>query len=420
MNIIRKAPLVLAALLVAAPSALAQKDPGVRGGAPGAGLPFSGIDQKTQKFFADAQGQFNEVEGVPNGLGPRFNLESCGGCHAHPATGGTSPATNPQIAAASSHGATNTIPPFIGANGPVREARFPSDGGVHDLFTITGRSDAQGCNIAQPAFPADVVFRIPTPTFGLGLVENTPDRNLEDDVAALADSRTILGIAGHFNHTGNDGTITRFGWKAQNKSLLIFSGEAYNVEMGVTNDNFPNERDDTPSCQFNPLPEDSNDVTKRGQASKTFSDVDQFSLFMKLLQPPTPAPTNVSVERGRQTFADAGCTLCHVAQHTTALATLSQLSAVTYSPYSDFQVHAMGTLADGIAQGEADGDEFRTAPLWGAGQRIFFLHDGRTTDLLAAIQAHASAGSEANGVIARFNAMTVSIQQDVLNFLRSL
>lgn len=401
-------------------AALGQVDPGVRGGAIGAGQPFPGLDQKTQKFFADAKGQFTEVEGVPAGLGPRFNLESCGGCHAAPAVGGTSPATNPQIAAASSRGATNAIPPFISSNGPVREARFPSDGGVHDLFTITGRSDAPGCNIAQPTFPPDVAFRIPTPIFGLGLVENTPDRNLEKDAASLADRRMPLGIAGHFNHSGNDGTITRFGWKSQNASLLIFSGEAYNVEMGVTNDAFPSERDDTPSCQFNALPEDSGDVTKRGPASKSFSDIEQFSLFMKLLQPPAPAPSNASIDRGRQAFGDAGCSLCHVAQHTTALATLSQLSGVTYSPYSDFQVHAMGTLADGIAQGEADGDEFRTAPLWGGGQRRFFLHDGRVTDMLAAIKAHASAGSEANGVIAQFNAMAVSVQQDILNFLRSL
>lgn len=400
---------------------LAQVDPGVRSGAVGAGQPFAGLDQKTQKFFNDAKGQFTQVEGVPDGLGPRFNLESCSGCHVFPAIGGTSPTTNPQIAAASSHGATNTIPPFLSASGPVREVRSPSQGGgVIDLFTITGRSDAHGCNIAQPTFPSDIIFRIPTPTFGLGLVENTPDRNLENDVAALSDSRTMLGISGHFNHTGNDGTITRFGWKAQNKSLLIFSGEAYNVEMGVTNDAFPNERDDTPSCQFNALPEDSGDVTKRGPASKSFSDVEQFSLFMKLLQPPAPGPSNASTDRGKQAFTDAGCASCHIPQHTTDLATISQLSKITYTPYSDFQLHAMGNLADGIAQGEAEGNEFRTAPLWGVGQRVFFLHDGRATNILTAIEAHASTGSEANGVIARFNAMASSLRQDILNFLRSL
>jgi CxxC motif-containing protein (DUF1111 family) len=412
---------IAGAIVLCAGTAIAQVDPGVRAGAPAAGASLSGLSNPTQKLFSDAKVQFSEAEDVPGGLGPRFNLDSCVGCHSQPAPGGSSPATNPQIAAAHAAGATNTIPPFITANGPVREARFPSDGGVHDLFTITGRNDAPGCSIPQPTFPNDVVFRIPTPTFGLGLVQNTPDINLENDAAALADRRAAFGIAGHFNHTGNDGTITRFGWKAQNKSLLIFAGEAYNVEMGLTNDAFPNERDDTPSCQFNPLPEDSASIAKLGgPATKILSDVEQFALFMTLLAPPAPAPPNTSTERGRQAFADAGCGLCHTSSHKTALSDVGALNHADYAPFSDFQVHAMGALADGISQGEADGDEFRTAPLWGAGQRIFFLHDGRTTDLLAAIRAHASSGSEANAVISRFTALPVSTQQDVLNFLRGL
>ena len=81
----------------------------------------------------------------------------------------------------------------------------------------------------------------------------------------------------------------------------------------------------------------------------------------------------------------------------------------------------MGTgLADGVTQGDADGYQFRTAPLWGVGQRLFFLHDGRTSDLLAAIEAHSSQGSEANRVISRFNALPAASEQDLLNFLRSL
>jgi CxxC motif-containing protein (DUF1111 family) len=127
------------------------------------------------------------------------------------------------------------------------------------------------------------------------------------------------------------------------------------------------------------------------------------------------------------------------------------MSNVTYHPYSDFAVHHMGSrLADGINQGAAGPDEFRSAPLWGLGQRLFFLHDGRTSDLLQAIWAHASpgnvcvtsesfqqftasngktfapfsasrsCGSEANGVIAKFGALSASQKQDVLNFLRSL
>jgi CxxC motif-containing protein (DUF1111 family) len=97
------------------------------------------------------------------------------------------------------------------------------------------------------------------------------------------------------------------------------------------------------------------------------------------------------------------------------------LSKVAFHPYSDFAIHRMGAaLEDGIAQGSAGPDQFRTSPLWGVGQRLFFLHDGRTTDLIEAIRAHSSAGSEANAVIANFERLGGSKQQDLINFLRSL
>jgi hypothetical protein len=112
------------------------------------------------------------------------------------------------------------------------------------------------------------------------------------------------------------------------------------------------------------------------------------------------------------------------------------MSGVTYHPFSDYAVHHMGPgLADGITQGQAGPDEFRTAPLWGLGQRLFFLHDGRTSDLLQAILMHAcgsplaggpssgpppNCGSEAQAVVGQFNNLSPSQKQDILNFLRSL
>src|SRR5271156_6329788 len=263
-------------------------------------------------MFTAAQLRFQEVDSVsgaiPNetgsGLGPGFNSNSCASCHAQPAIGGSSPAVNPQFSMANLDGATNQLPEFILSNGPVRETRFirnpdgTPDGGVHDLFTIAGRSDAPNCHLAQPDFAAaiaanNIIFRIPTPVFGAGLVENVPDAGLQASVATLAHLRSSLGISGHFNTSGNDGTITRFGWKAQNKSLLIFAGEAYNVEMGVTNELFPNERNTTTGCAFNPTPEDTTnftDTTNSASAASDFaSDVTNFAMFMRLLAPPTPA-----------------------------------------------------------------------------------------------------------------------------------
>ena len=377
-----------------------------------------------------------------SGLGPRFNLNSCAGCHAQPAVGGTSPSTNPEVAVATFDGATNTIPPFISLHGPVREARFINnpngtpDGGVHNLFVISGRSDASGCTIMQPNFTQavsqkNIIFRIPTPIFGAGQVENTPDINLVNDAAALGSQRVTDGVSGNFNHSGNDGTITRFGWKAQNKSMLMFAGEAYNVEQGVTNELFNNERDDTAGCQFNPLPEDVTNLVDTGlsnsPASDLSSDIVNFAAFMRLSAGPKPAiaaassAAAASVTRGRQAFVNVGCNVCHIPQHTTAQSIFTKQSSVTFSPFSDFELHDMGAgLQDQISQGQAAGNQFRTAPLWGVGQRIFLLHDGRTQDLLQTILAHSSNGSEANTVIGNFNALAASSQQDLLNFLRAL
>src|SRR5437867_8719578 len=96
-------------------------------------------------------------------------------------------------------------------------------------------------------------------------------------------------------------------------------------------------------------------------------------------------------------------------------------SKVEFFPFSDFALHDMGRgLADGVSQGNANGREFRTAPLWGVGQRIFFLHDGRTSDLHQAILDHASEGSEANSVISNFKQLSPTDKQALLNFLRSL
>jgi CxxC motif-containing protein (DUF1111 family) len=443
----------LAAVLLVSLDLSAQNDPGPRPGAAGAGSSFPTLNGSEQALFSEALQVLQEIDSVSgtiagepgSGLGPTFNGNSCTQCHAQPALGGSSPglnspqksAQNPQIALATLDGATNTVPPFITPDGPMLETRFvrnangTPDGGVHDLYTIQGRSDAPGCTLAQPDYATalaqnNVIFRIPTPLFGLGLVEATPDQALIDNLNATAKARASLGIGGSFNTTGNDGTITRFGWKAQNKSLLIFSGEAYNVEMGVANELFPNERSAVPGCVFNGSPEDrthmlSEGGSNTGSASEMSADAVNFALFARLSAPPTPAGQNGSTQNGAALFSSVGCSLCHSRTLTTGPSPFTGMSNVTYNPYSDFALHKMGAdLADGISQGAAKGNQFRTAPLWGLGQRLFFLHDGRTTSLIQAIQAHSSTGSEANKVINNYNRLKASQKQDLLNFLRSL
>ena len=458
----------LTAALAAASSAQ-PTDPGVRRAATDNGppKPLAGLGQDEMNFFLDGVARFNFIEvvsggnpqqGTGNGLGPRFNSNQCASCHLQPTVGGSSPPQNPLIAVAAADGAANEVPWFNAPNGPIREARFVQsngvkDGGVHNLFVVTGRSDAGTCNLTQPNFlPAgnpltgqggnrNVVFRIPTPTFGDGLIEAIPDSEILANAKANAAPKSQAGVRGHANAilggntnlSANDGTITRFGWKAQNKSLLMFSGEAYNVEMGVSNQLFPQERDETPACRtYASTPEDTENmpVTISGNSMAVLSDIEAFANFMRMLAPPAPAPSTPSTLNGRAEFVQVGCALCHTPAFTTGRAVASGSATTNPSPalsyqqvnlFSDLLVHHMGeTLADGITQGAAGPDEFRTAPLWGVGQRVFFLHDGRTRDLVQAIEAHSSDGSEANAVVQRFNSLSASQRQDVLNFLRSL
>jgi CxxC motif-containing protein (DUF1111 family) len=473
-------------------TAWAQTDPGLRGGlingqtgaTPTQPLPLPSVGVLNSSgvlvtnanttpgaldFFNNGLGRFQEIEhvntGANIGLGPRFNFNQCAGCHSQPTIGGSGAATNnPQFTAVHNGiaGTTDSTPFFITQNGPTREARFPfffnsngtantnaPNGGVEDLFTVTGLSGAGSCSLAQPSFAAasaanNLIFRIPIAVFGDGLVENIDDSTLIAVQTAAAGNG--LGISGTFNHNGNDGTIARFGWKAQNKSMLLFSGEAYNVEMGISNELFTNDRPlpgedqlgaglpaDCLDLSGNGYPEDATNFVATAGTSGTVanatigSDVELFAQFMRLLAPPVPSTTTpggaASISAGQTLFSDIGCATCHTPTiNSTQPSNITpSLGSAPVAAFSDFEIHHMGTgLADNVSQGTAGGDQFRTAPLWGAGQRAFFLHDGRTSNLLTVIADHASNGSEANQVVENFDSLSTSQKQEVLNFLRSL
>src|SRR5215831_6745361 len=414
-----------------------------------------------------------------SGLGARFNGDQCSVCHQQPSIGGSGGflVPNPQDAPGKFRkpenpmfdliphrkGGLNSVPSFITQYGPIREVRFQRkpdgtpDGGVHQLFTIVGRSDIGSLECTASTLPPidfetqyrrnNLSFRIPLQLFGLGLIEAIQDLTILNNSAATASLRAQSGIGGIPNRSGNDGTITRFGWKAQNKSIAIFAGEAYNVEMGVTNDLFTQATDENVVCNVDKS--EPNDITRtdpddsRNQSFfnplHIIPDWLQFALFMRFLDAPKPVPFTASAARGRQLFGSpdnpgVGCFACHTPQMVTPpMSETKALQSVTANLFSDLLIHHMGPgLADDITQGAATGDMFRTTPLWGVGQRLFFLHDGRTSDLLAAIQAHSSPASvcagnapcygpsEANAVIASFNALSKKDQQAILDFLRSL
>ncbi len=401
-----------------------------------------------------------------NGLGARHNADQCFLCHAQPTLGGSggfivpNPGQgtpmlpeNPLFRLVPNRfGKKNVAPSFEQQYGPIREVRFKykpdgtRDGGVHQLYVVTGiknDSSIRNCSIVQPDFATELAnnnlsFRIPLQMLGLGLIESIQDREILNRFNATANQRAALGISGHPNRSGNDGTITRFGWKAQNKSITMFAAEAYNVEMGITNELFPTATEEDPNCTGSAKPEP-NDVTRTATDDETndgfnnplhiLADWMQFQLLMRFTDAPQPAPNpSPSARRGQNVFNSIGCSLCHTPQMQTAPVMNSPvLQNRPVNLFSDLLLHHMGAgLADDIIQGAAGPDEFRTTPLWGVGQRLFFLHDGRTSDLLDAINEHFSQptatypASEANAVINNFLSLSKNDKQAILDFLRSL
>jgi len=277
------------------------------------------------------------------------------------------------------------------------------------------------------------------------LIDSIQDQEILRRHADSAAYRAQFGVEGIPNRSGNDGTITRFGWKAQNKSLTVFAGEAYNVEMGVTNELFPQAVEESDACNgpAKPHPNDVTRVDTNDDNNEAFdnpvhllADWMEFMLFMRFLDGPQPAPLTNRAQRGRDLFASVGCVACHTPQMRTAPVIKSDaLRDKPVNLYSDLLIHHMGAnLADNVIQGAAGPDMFRTTPLWGVGQRIFFLHDGRTRNLLEAIEAHFSpatpantttrmpalGASEANKSIEAFRRLSPNDKQTILEFLRSL
>jgi CxxC motif-containing protein (DUF1111 family) len=445
------------------------QDPGPRGGPAGAGQFVSGLTTDQQAVETPSLNFFNEVNNVAGGtstkrvgLGGRFDSNACNGCHAQPASGGSSLPSNPLFKVYQLMGDQNAMPFFETSSGPTLVARAPyqsdlvtPNGHVQQLFTITGRTDAGTCDIQQPDFNElaaenNLIFRQTTPFFGGGLLEIINDSDIIANENSNLTQKMALGISGNPNINADDGSVNRFGWKAQKRSLILFAGEAYNVEEGIDNEFFPNKTDETPGCTppfplgppngngTHGVPDDRTDWAVLPASGFLMpGDPERFGIYGRLLAGPTPGscpgPNSQSCNSGQIDFNTIGCQLCHNPTFTTPPSSIAALSNQPVNLYSDLLVHHMGICdADNITQGQATGDEFRTMPLWGVGQRYFFMHDGRTKDIVQAVLDHSCAASfqygpsEANAVVVNFNNLANvqgvdgSAQQDLINFLRSL
>jgi CxxC motif-containing protein (DUF1111 family) len=263
-----------------------------------------------------------------------------------------------------------------------------------------------------PAEANVVAKRRTTPLFGLGLVDAVPDQAFKN-LAALERMLTP-GTAGTVALVTNLSTgslsVGKFGWKDQNPTLFQFSGDAYLNEMGITNPQFPNENCPQGDCALlasNPEPGLNDDGT----------DVQKFSDFMSFLAPPPRGAITTAVQIGESLFTNIGCANCHTTQLTTGPNSIPALNQVVFHPYSDFLLHDMGSLNDGISQGGASGQEMRTAPLWGARIRTSFLHDGRARTFAEAILPHDGQGRAARD---RFAALDGRARAQLSAFLDTL
>jgi CxxC motif-containing protein (DUF1111 family) len=364
------------------------------------GDPLPGLTPAQLSAFQAGLTEFTAVETVTDGLGPVFNGRSCAECHSVPVTGGGSERTEIRFGKMTS-GVFDPLTQF-GGSLVQDHAIGPADlAGIHQ-FTPE----------AVPAIATIVAHRRTTPLFGLGFVDAVPDA----DFYALAaeESERGEGTAGRVSivtdlvHGGT--SVGKFGWKAQVPNLKQFSSDAYLNEMGITNPLFPNENCPSGNCDelaFNPVPALNDDG----------SGVAEFADFMTMLGAPPRGPKNGKTKAGEEVFDEIGCTSCHVPTLHTGPSDIAALRHRPFHPYSDFLLHDMGALGDGIAQGAAARREMRTAPLWGLRMVTRFLHDGRADSIEDAVRAH---GGQGKGARDRFNALEEKDRAKLMAFLESL
>lgn len=362
--------------------------------------------------FANDQATFEEVDGVDKGLGPTFNARSCADCHQTPVTGGSSQVSEFRLGHRDSQG--HFVNPSLMIN--------------HGQTQIASRSllnDRSVCAEAQAVAPASEnvrTFRMSLPILGDGFIEAIPDTTLQA-IAQQQRSATRGAIAGQAIQVpimeGPPGTtrVGRFGWKAQQASLLSFSADAYLNEQGITSRLLPT--DVTNVCDTVNDPEDED------------NDIDHFAAFMRgTLAPPqdTTVMATHDAQVGKQLFSQIGCALCHVSSITTApsgtvlnggtFTVNDALGNKVIHPYSDFLLHNIGT-GDGIQQngpGET-ANKLRTPPLWGLRTRDRLMHDGLSATRENAIARH---GGEATFVTNNFTRLSSTQKAQLLKFLSGL
>jgi CxxC motif-containing protein (DUF1111 family) len=393
--------------------------------------------------FNAALDNFNLVESIDDGVGPVFNDVACGRCH----TGGAAGGAGEQIERRFGRVSNGT---FINLNN--------EGGSLRQLQTLgTFANGSRTCTVPPEREPADAtvrnVGRLTTPLFGLGLVDAMPDSffvqlaNAEpSDVRGIVKTAAVL-LPNPDDRSQGIGTVrvARFGWKSDISNLPTFAADAYKNEMGITTQHcfqgrsittfatesapngvaMPLGCDDLAPAAPAGVPAGTDDSVGPCASGQTAlqEDVENFITFMTFLAPPERDLSDaVAVNAGAAVFNRVGCNGCHT---TTTFRTPNPApngvpGGFAFNPFSDFLVHDMGALGDGIGN---DGDtvavtrRMRTAPLWGIRFRNHLLHDGRTPDIGTAISLHDGQGRNASQA---FNQLNGTDRHNLIQFVRSL
>ncbi len=364
---------------------------------PAFGAPLPGLTPQEIQAFDAGLDEFRNAEDKRSGLGPIFNDKSCAACHSRPAIGGASNIVVTRFG----HVANGSFDPMTSLGGSL----------------LQDKAIATGAREIVPATANVVAHRQSTPLFGMGLMEAIPDKAILANVQR-EQQQGLHGMASLVTDVTTGKTrVGRFGWKAQQATLLAFAGDAYLNEMGITNRFFPTEN--APNGNLAKLarydtvadPEDAVDP-KTGR-----SDIDALADFMRLLAPPPPLPANPAADQGRRLFDTSGCSGCHTPTMQTGPSPVAALNDKPVHLWSDLLLHDMGSLGDGIVQNQAGGRQIRTAPLWGLRASAPYLHDGRAASVDQAIRLH-----DGDARHARDNYLRLQEQQrqQILAFLQTL
>lgn len=366
---------------------------------PSFGTAVPGLTAAQRARFDAGKSEFLEAEEADEGLGPVFNGRSCVECHATPAAGGGGELVETRFGRT----VNGRFDPLANLGGSLIQTTgiTQADG---SLYEYKGEVVPQQANVRAG--------RRTTPLFGLGLVDAVPDAAFL--TLAAQEAASDPSTAGRPNMVTNVVTgmevVGKFGWKSQVPTLFQFSADAYLNEMGITSPQFPNENCPQGNCaelQHNPAP----GLNDTGDGVQAFAD------FMTMLAAPPRGAVDNDARTGERLFTQIGCAACHTPTLRTGPSNITALDRVVFHPYSDFLLHDMGRLGDGIVQSRAGARDMRTAPLWGLRAVKRYLHDGRTRNLQQAILEHDGQGRKSRDA---FNALNAAGKNQVVKFLNSL